>query len=625
MAMVLAILSSAFEVIGTELRVAGEAAAELARCCRRRSRDVATGRWRFRGLRRLEQDRVQTEKQLRKQQSADASDRGAITIEVVKLGGSKMKVPVASQTTGRQLRARVAEFAGAPAEEIVLVCGASAIRDEELLLRTRGEALRGPPPHAQFLRVKRQLALSGSSNRLLQLWDLAGESCVSSLSGHHGRVCCVEVDWPSKRALSGSVDGLLKLWDLDSGLCVETFGDLRSSVRSLGVDWAARRAVASDVANLKIWDLDSAKCIATLHGQHDIQCIAVHWASGRAVAGSSDGMLILWDLVRHVSRPSFEHMAWVAAVALNPAATIAVSGSIDGALKLWDFGPFVCTRTLSGQWGDVRCLSVHWETLRVITGTECGELKLWDFRDNRCVGSFLSESGVSQSASAVALAAAAQAAMPAEAAELPGRGLAAVAAAVGGEVRFQSVSCVVVDWPACRAMSGCSTGEVRLWDLREGGGARVIGSAGGEVKCLALAPGEPCEDAEIVVHVEEPVVVEEEEEATESDEESDEEEEAAEEDERPAHVQVDVAAELDAPAGTHMEPPEVTSALVAPSVSLIEGSSSATAAGAPALRPESRALRPSGIASRSSGCLAGLSRLCCGICAKPKAPPSRCQ
>jgi WD40 repeat protein len=66
------------------------------------------------------------------------------------------------------------------------------------------------------------LAISGSDDRTLKVWELESGRAVQTLEGHAGPVWAVAVTPDGSRAISGSDDGTLKVWDLESGRAVQT-------------------------------------------------------------------------------------------------------------------------------------------------------------------------------------------------------------------------------------------------------------------------------------------------------------------------------------------------------------------------------------------------------------------
>eukprot|EP00927_Polykrikos_kofoidii_P078800 TRINITY_DN75601_c0_g1_i1.p1 TRINITY_DN75601_c0_g1~~TRINITY_DN75601_c0_g1_i1.p1 ORF type:complete len:594 (+),score=76.52 TRINITY_DN75601_c0_g1_i1:105-1886(+) len=440
------------KVIRRELRMTIQGWKELIFCCRRRARDLKTGRWRFHGLKLLEEDRARMEKEMQKSWEADEAARSAVEVEVAALSGKTWCIKVSSRTTGAEFRARVARVAEMPRLEINLMCGMKPIVDDDVLLTgEHAERICGDPPQVQLIRVKRHFAVTGSSDKTLKLWDVDRSACMSSMAGHLERICCVAVDWESRRAITGSSDGFLKLWDLENAVCTETLGERRSSIRCLSVDWEGRRVLSSDILNLRLWDLDRAVCTAVLKGQYDLQCVAADWSSMLAISGSSDGGLLLWDLVLQQSTPAFQHMAWVACAVVDSNTRQALSGSIDGCLKLWDMDSMLCTRTIQGRWGDVRCVAVNWPSLRALTGTESGALKFWDLDTCECLWRFCH----------------------------------------GNQGQLQCIGCIDVDWVSLRVITGAVNGEVKLWTLHGRPDVQIVGAGRGEVRSVSLAVGEP--------------------------------------------------------------------------------------------------------------------------------------
>ena len=69
------------------------------------------------------------------------------------------------------------------------------------------------------------VALSGSEDKSVRLWDLRTGQCTRVLEawGHTNWVLSVSMDSACKTAVSGSMDEMVKLWDLGSGRCIETY------------------------------------------------------------------------------------------------------------------------------------------------------------------------------------------------------------------------------------------------------------------------------------------------------------------------------------------------------------------------------------------------------------------
>mmetsp|Transcript_7657 Transcript_7657/g.19690 ORF Transcript_7657/g.19690 Transcript_7657/m.19690 type:complete len:113 (+) Transcript_7657:3-341(+) len=98
-------------------------------------------------------------------------------------------------------------------------------------------------------------------------------------------------------------------------------------------------------------------------------------------------------------------------------------------LHVWELLTFpTCIRSVKGQWNDVKCFSVNWDTWEVLSGAAGGLLKLWDLRE----GTVQTLRGSPED---------------------------------GGRRFPRDMNCVSVDWSSRRAVVGAADGEVRLWDL----------------------------------------------------------------------------------------------------------------------------------------------------------------
>jgi WD40 repeat protein len=60
-----------------------------------------------------------------------------------------------------------------------------------------------------------RVALSGSDDKTVRAWDLAGGSCLRTLTGHTDRVSSVALSADATVAVTGSDDQTVRVWVLD--------------------------------------------------------------------------------------------------------------------------------------------------------------------------------------------------------------------------------------------------------------------------------------------------------------------------------------------------------------------------------------------------------------------------
>ena len=158
-------------------------------------------------------------------------------------------------------------------------------------------------------------AISGSSDCTLRVWDLENGHCLRTLEGHseydpqvrrfktiggHSYlVNCVSITPDGKVAVSGSSDYTLRVWDLESGQCLGTpLEGHTDSIKCVSITPDGKRAVSGSYDNsLKVWDLESAQCLGTLSGHTAVVSYVKITPDGkRAISGGEDGSLRVWDL-----------------------------------------------------------------------------------------------------------------------------------------------------------------------------------------------------------------------------------------------------------------------------------------------------------------------------------------
>ena len=238
-----------------------------------------------------------------------------------------------------------------------------------------------------------RLALSGSSDNTLKLWETASGRLVRTFRGHSKAVFSVAFSPDGRQALSGSYDNTLKLWETTSGRLVRTFEGHTNWVWSVAFSPDGRYALSgSEDKTIKLWEISSGREIRTFKG-HAAAIIAVAFSpDGRyALSGSGhpENALKLWEISNGRELRTFKgHSSWVYSVAFSPDGRYALSGSQDNTLKLWEISSGREIRTFKGHAAAIISVAFSPDGQYALSGSGDETLKLWDTASGRLVRTF---------------------------------------------------------------------------------------------------------------------------------------------------------------------------------------------------------------------------------------------
>jgi WD40 repeat protein/serine/threonine protein kinase len=266
-----------------------------------------------------------------------------------------------------------------------LALSGSADQTLRLWETTTGQCLRKLQGHTEWvtavaLSTDGRLALSGSADRTLMVWHTASGKCLRSLREHAKWVTAVALSADGRYALSGGGEGLLKLWEPATGNYVRAFDGHGAAVLSVDLSRDGRHALsAGRDMTIKLWDLSGGPCVRTFTGHTDKVLSACLSADGKWVlSGSADRTIKLWETETGRCVRTFQgHAEGVFAVCLSADGRHAVSGSGDKTVKFWRMTLDRCLATLEGHAGPVHSVRLSSDGRQVLSGSGDRTLRWW--------------------------------------------------------------------------------------------------------------------------------------------------------------------------------------------------------------------------------------------------------
>jgi WD40 repeat protein len=136
----------------------------------------------------------------------------------------------------------------------------------------------------------------------LMVWDLASEVEVCTISApqtrefHHIFEAIIST-YDSQQIITGSTDGIIRLWNIASGEELRSFAGHLASVTTLALMPEGDRLVSASLdQTLKVWDLDSGELVTHFSGDGGFTACAVA-PDGTIIAGESSGKIHFLQMV----------------------------------------------------------------------------------------------------------------------------------------------------------------------------------------------------------------------------------------------------------------------------------------------------------------------------------------
>ena len=193
-----------------------------------------------------------------------------------------------------------------------------------------------------------RLALSGSNDGPLWLWETASGQCLRTFRGHTTWVSSVSLSADGSLALSGSYDKTVRLWETATGQCLRTFQGHTSGVYAVSLSADGSLALSGGHDGMRLWETATGRCLRTFQGHMSTHLVCLSADGSLALSGGHDGMR-LWETASGRCLRTFQgHTSGLYAVSLSADGSLALSGSWDRTVSLWETASGQCLRTFEG-------------------------------------------------------------------------------------------------------------------------------------------------------------------------------------------------------------------------------------------------------------------------------------
>jgi small GTP-binding protein len=242
-----------------------------------------------------------------------------------------------------------------------------------------------------------RMAVSGSDDHTVRVWNIETRRCVATLKGHTAEVFSVALTPDGRRAISGSSDRTVQIWNVETGEWVTTLRGHTSAVLSVALSSDGRMAVSgSDDNTVRVWNIETGQCVATLEGHTaEVWSVALTPDGRRAVSGSYDKTVRVWNIETRRCVATLEgHTDFVQGVALSSDGCVAVSSSQDNTVRVWNIETGQCVATLEGHTAEVWSVALTPDGRRAVSNSWDDTVRVWNIETGQCVATLEGHTGL---------------------------------------------------------------------------------------------------------------------------------------------------------------------------------------------------------------------------------------
>jgi WD40 repeat protein len=178
---------------------------------------------------------------------------------------------------------------------------------------------------------------TGSSDKLVRIWDSAKQAMEKQFAGHTGPVTAVAVS-PSLQVLaSGSADNTIRLWNQATAKESNVLLAHAEPVTALGINLAGTQMLsASEDGSVKLWALPLIAPKLFMHADQ-ITTLALSADAGKMLTGSNDKIVRLWNLASGAKERDFAGpTAPIVSIAIAGNGATVAAASADKTVTLWN-------------------------------------------------------------------------------------------------------------------------------------------------------------------------------------------------------------------------------------------------------------------------------------------------
>lgn len=226
---------------------------------------------------------------------------------------------------------------------------------------------------------------TGTSNNIANIFSVADQKIVFTLTQHTGWVTGVAFSHDGSRLATVSTDQTLIVWNTADGKPIKTFSDVKDRLTGVAFSPTDNNQVAasSNDGSVRVWDIDKGVQLSTFQGPtKSALCLAYSPDGTMLATGSADDKIY----IRHIPDGQFIRtldgaQGPILSIAFSPDSKKIAAGSEDKIAYIWKVDGNNPPETLQGHEGPVNSVRFSIDGGLLASASDDGYVKIWSVSD----------------------------------------------------------------------------------------------------------------------------------------------------------------------------------------------------------------------------------------------------
>ncbi|WP_286396623.1 serine/threonine-protein kinase [Pseudanabaena mucicola] len=226
---------------------------------------------------------------------------------------------------------------------------------------------------------------AGSSERVIDFWDIVAGQKLQSLNGNTGRVYDIYFSPDGKKIVSGSDDRKVIIWDVKTSKILRTLEGHQERVYTT-IFSPDGKMIASSGADrtIRLWNADTGKPINIFQEKSWVYDVSFTPDGKLLASACQDGAIHLWNVeTGKIVKTLSESGSSVRSIAYSNSGKLIAAAMEDNTVRLWDAATGQLKEVLTGHTGEVHTLDFSKDDRLLATGSADKTVRVWHLKEKR--------------------------------------------------------------------------------------------------------------------------------------------------------------------------------------------------------------------------------------------------